>query len=191
MGKIALVRHGQTDWNRVNRIQGWRDIPLNSEGEKQAVQTAEQLSKLKIDAVYSSPLRRALQTAEKIAEKHGLNVMTVEEFKELRQGIWEGLLAAEARERFPSAYENWLRNPLNCPPPEGESVEDVRRRVIGAYSAILDKHSGDQTICIVSHKVVIAIIKCVHENIDLNNIHSLLPENAEWEIINEDFNRSL
>lgn len=186
-----MVRHGETDWNRRNRIQGWNDIPLNSAGMKQADRTARQLAGMNIAAVYSSPLMRALQTAERISGKHGLEPVIVDEFRELHQGVWEGLDVAEAKKRFPASYRKWLASPLENRPPGGESVAEVRDRVIKAYSRIIGEHPGGRTICIVSHKVVISIIKCVRLNRDLNSIHLHLPENAEWEAVDENFDITL
>lgn len=191
MGKVVLVRHGETDWNTVNRIQGWTDVPLNSNGVKQADRAAAKLSKLKISAVYSSPLKRALRTAEKIAKKQGLGVVIAPGFIEVNQGLWEGLLVEEARRQLPSLYLKWEEDPYHTSPPGGESVKTLAKRVLPAYEKI-KKSRPNETVCIVTHKVVIALIKCAHENISLKDVHSHLPENAEWEILeNGDIDRPL
>lgn len=191
MGKVVLVRHGETDWNTVNRIQGWTDVPLNSNGEKQAHRTAAKLSKIKISAVYSSPLKRALRTAEKIAKKQGTEVITAPEFIEINQGLWEGLLVEDARKQLPTLYRRWEEDPYNTSPPGGESVRVLAERVLPAYEKIRGAHP-DETVCIVTHKVVMALIKCAHNNVDFKEVHSRLPENAEWEILeNGDINHPL
>ncbi len=191
MGKVVLVRHGETDWNAANRIQGWTDVPLNSNGVKQADRTAKKLSRVKMAAIYSSPLKRALRTAEKIAKKQGLEVITVPELIEVNQGLWEGLLVEEARRQLPSLYRKWEEDPYHTSPPGGESVKTLSERVLPAYSRIKQSHAGE-TVCVVTHKVVMALIKCARSNIDLKNVLLHLPENAEWEILeNGDSNRPL
>jgi phosphoserine phosphatase len=182
MGKVVLVRHGETDWNAVQRIQGWSDIPLNSNGVKQADRSAKKLSKHAIDAVYSSPLKRALCTAEKIAEKHGLEVITIPEFMEVNQGLWEGLLVKEAKKQFPSLYKKWEENPYTTCPPGGESVKMLAERVLPAYERLKKKHKNE-TICLVTHKVVMALVKCIAKNIDIKELRSHLPENAGAEFL--------
>ena len=182
MGKVVLVRHGETDWNTVDRIQGWTDVPLNSNGVKQADRTAKKLSRLRISAVYSSPLKRAVRTAEKIAKKHGLRVIEIPELIEVNQGLWEGLLVDEARRQMPSLYLKWEQDPYNTSPPGGESIKTLSERVLPAYDRIKEAHPG-RTICVVTHKVVMALIKCVHGNINIKDVLLHLPENAEWEIL--------
>ncbi len=182
MGKVVLVRHGETDWNKVDRIQGWTDVPLNSEGVKQADRTAKKLSRLKIAAFYSSPLSRALKTAEKIADKNKKQVTIVDDFIEINQGLWEGLLVDEAKKQFPSLYQKWQNNPYDTCPPGGESVKHLATRVLPAFERIKADHQ-DETVCVVTHKMVMALIACAHKGLDLKSVRRYLPGNAEWEIL--------
>ncbi|NOX97436.1 MAG: histidine phosphatase family protein [Nitrospirae bacterium] len=182
MTKLILVRHGETDWNRENRIQGWLDIPLNEEGLKQAEKLAEELSEMKIEAVYSSPLKRALQTAEVVADKHHLAVRKISALREINQGKWQGLLVSEAKKRYRKLYPHWQREPFEVRPPEGERLEEVSRRVRKACRKIVDNHP-QETVCLVTHKVAAALIKCHYLGLDRNRLWKLLPENAGWEII--------
>lgn len=189
MGKVILLRHGETDWNRADRIQGWTDVPLNSRGVQQADRAAKKLSKFRLAAVYSSPLQRALRTAARAAEKQGLQVIPVREFMEVNQGLWEGLLVEEAKKQFPALYKKWQEAPCDAAPPGGESIEMLSERVLPAYDDIKKKHRGD-VICIVTHKVVMALIKCAHKKIPLQKVLAGLPENAEWEILDNHENRN-
>lgn len=182
MTKLILVRHGETDWNQVDRIQGWLDIPLNEEGIKQAERLAKELSEMKIAAIYSSPLKRALQTAKAIAEKQHLKVRKVSALKEINQGKWQGLLVSEAKRRYKKLYSRWLCEPLKVRPPEGESLEEVSQRVEKACQRIVD-NPPRETVCLVTHKVTAALIKCHYLSLDRNRLWKLLPENATWEII--------
>lgn len=180
--KLILVRHGETDWNRADRIQGWLDIPLNEEGIKQAERLAKELSGMKLAAIYSSPLKRALQTAKAIAEKRHLKIKKASNLKEINQGKWQGLLVSEAGKRYKKLYSRWLCEPLEVRPPEGESLEEVSRRVEKACRRIVESHPGE-TVCLVTHKVTAALIKCHYLNLDRNSLWKLLPGNATWETI--------
>ncbi|MCK4261910.1 histidine phosphatase family protein [bacterium] len=184
MSKLILVRHGETDWNVEDRIQGWLDIPLNEEGRRQAERLARELAGMKIAAIYSSPLRRAFQTAEIIAEKHHLKVKKVSALKEINQGEWQGLLVSEAKQRYKNLYQKWLTHPLEVVPPGpgGESIEQVYRRGVKACRRITTRQKNS-TICIVAHKGINALIKCYYLGLDLKNPWQLLPENAIWESI--------
>lgn len=182
MSKLILVRHGETDWNAEDRIQGWLDIPLNEEGRRQAERLAQELAETKIAAIYSSPLKRAFQTAEIVAEKHHLMVKKVSAFKEINQGRWQGLLVSEARKKYKNLYQRWLTHPLEVVPPGGESLEEVYQRVVKACQALVNNHP-QETLCLVTHKVTAALTKCYYLGLDRSRIWELLPENATWEII--------
>ncbi len=183
MTKLILVRHGETDWNQVDRIQGWLDIPLNVEGVRQAEKLAEELSGMKIAAIYSSPLKRAWQTAQAIAEKQHLEIKKVSALKEINQGKWQGLLVSEARRRYKTLYSRWLSEPLTISPPLGESLDEVSQRVEKACRIIITNHP-QETVCLVTHKVAAALIKCHYLGLDRSHLWKLLPENATWETIN-------
>ena len=182
MTKLILVRHGETDWNRVNRIQGWLDIPLNEEGIKQAEKLAKELSGMKIKAVYSSPLQRALQTARAVAGEYRLEIKKIPDIKEINFGEWQGLLVSEAKRKYKKLYAQWLHEPLEVTPPGGENLEEVSRRVENACRKIVGNHPRE-TVCLVTHKVTASLIKCHYLNLDRNRLWELLPGNATWEII--------
>ncbi len=182
MTKLILVRHGETDWNRVDRIQGGLDIPLNAEGVRQAERLAVELSGMKIAAIYSSPLKRAWQTAQAIAGKQCLKVKKVSALSEISQGKWQGLLVSEAKRRYRRLYPRWLSEPLTVRPPEGESLEEVSRRAEKACRRIINHHP-QETVCLVTHKVTAALIKCRYLNLDRHRLWKLLPENATWEAL--------
>jgi len=101
MTTILLARHGETEWNRIGRYQGWADPTLNETGREQARSLAAQLRSTPIDAVYSSDLRRAHETAEIVAEPHGVPVVVEPGLREVNVGEWSGLTRAEVERRFP------------------------------------------------------------------------------------------
>src|SRR5688500_9075185 len=100
---ILLVRHGETDWNLERRVQGHSDRPLNDTGRRQAIELATALGDEPVDAIYSSDLVRAHETARILAERRGLGVTVIPELREKSFGTWEGLTDREVLQRFPEA----------------------------------------------------------------------------------------
>lgn len=157
MARLILIRHGRTEWNRVERFRGRTDIELDSVGIKQAEATAERLSLWPIVAVYSSPLRRALATASAVAKRFNLEVQVLHELIDIDYGDWHGLSPEEAATRDPRLFSMWLESPHLVKFPRGESLNDVRRRCSLAVNELIEKHA-EETFAIVSHKVVCQII---------------------------------
>ncbi|MCK4648657.1 histidine phosphatase family protein [bacterium] len=182
MTKIILVRHGQTAWTSVNRIQGWLDIKLNEKGLKQAKRIATELKRKKIDAIYSSELSRAYETAKIIAKPHKLRVKKDINLNELNQGKWQGLLVKEARRKYKELYRRWEEEPLSVRPPGGESISDLYERALHVLREITKKYPKGRVI-IVGHKVVNTVMKCYLLSINLFDVWKLLPREASWEEI--------
>jgi broad specificity phosphatase PhoE len=136
---ILLARHGETDWNRAKRWQGWADPPLNEHGRAQARALAEQLRETPFDAVYSSDLLRARETAEIVAAPHGVPVVTDQGLREIDVGSWSGLTHAEIELRFPSGER-----------PDGETREQHLERVLGSVERIARANEG-RRILLVTH----------------------------------------
>lgn len=150
---LILVRHGQTEWNRVERFRGRADVPLNEVGLAQAAATGRRVAaQWQPVAVYASPLSRAVQTAEAIASHFDLAVQPVPELIDIDYGLWQGLTPEEARQRWPLQVENWFRHPERVRIPGGESLAALRRRLLQAVQQLVDRHAG-QTIAIVGHTV--------------------------------------
>lgn len=144
---VYLVRHGQTEWNSSKRAQGQADIALDARGHEQAIAAAFELSRTKIDGVYSSDLMRAVDTARPIAESHGLEVQVMPEFREIDQGEWEGLHVDEIKERWPDL---WGPARHYSARPGGESPQQVRKRALEGLAKVVSEHpEGD--VAIVSH----------------------------------------
>ena len=139
MTTILLARHGETDWNRENRWQGWADPPLNDAGRAQARALAEQLQETPFDAVYSSDLRRAHETAEIVAAPHGVPVISDPGLREIDVGSWSGLTHAEIEERFPGGER-----------PDGETREQHLERVLQAAERIA-RANPNRRILLVTH----------------------------------------
>ena len=182
MTRFILVMPGETDWSKENRIKGCLDIPLNDRGIKQAAGLAQQLDQYEIDALYSSPLSRSYETAGMIADLKEIKIKKNKDFQELNQGLWQGLLVTEARKRYKKVYTLWEESPLAAAPPQGESIADIKNRVVRVINKLTSKHRNE-TICIVGHKVVNAIIKSHYLKLDLNKLWQILPDEGTWEVL--------
>jgi broad specificity phosphatase PhoE len=143
------VRHGETAANTEMRYLGTRDDPLNERGIRQAEQAASALRDLPIAAVYSSPLRRAADTARRIADARGLAVEIEQRLREGAFGQWEGLTRAEVAARDPELLARWEMDAAVAPP-GGESLAGVARRVLDLAEMLAGRHAG-QSIVLVSH----------------------------------------
>ncbi len=152
--KIILVRHGQTRWNKEEVFRGRADIRLDETGLAQAEATSAALASLGLRAVYSSPLARASETARAIARPHRLAVQPVEALSDIDCGAWEGLPVREAQARYPEMFAAWQTAPHTVKFPGGECLDAVADRAQAALDEIARSHAGDQTVAIVSHRVV-------------------------------------
>jgi broad specificity phosphatase PhoE len=159
------VRHGQTEWNLVERFRGRADLSLDETGRRQAEAAASSLKNQQVAAIYSSPLRRALQTAEAIAKQLKLLVQPLEGLIDLDLGSFQGLSAEEAREKDSKLLTMWLEQPHLVQFPQGESLDIVRQRVLGAVDELAAKHK-EQTVILVSHKVVCHVLMCAMLGLD-------------------------
>ncbi len=170
--KLFLVRHCQTDWNLNHRIQGSSDINLNEEGLRQSSALASWFRQFKIDAVYSSPMRRAVETAERIAKNFNLEVKTLNGLRELNHGVLEGESSLEVWNRHGELLRRWIENPMNIKLPGGESIADLKERVSNAIDEILEKHRNDNVV-VVGHHFTNLIIISIAIGLDLRNIWRL------------------
>jgi len=165
MTSIYLVRHGQTAWNREEIFRGRTDVPLDETGLRQAELTADYFRDMEITAVYSSPLARAWQTAEKIAVLHSLEVQPLEGIIDMSFGNWEGHAHLEIKKNDSERYRLWREEPHRVRLPGGESLEEVRVRAINAVEEVIQKHLG-KILVLVSHRVINKILICCILGID-------------------------
>jgi alpha-ribazole phosphatase len=146
---LILVRHGETEWNAQRRYQGQSDTALSEFGVRQANLVAERLAGREIDAVYASDLKRAWETAQFIAEKSGLRVISEPRLRELKFGVLEGLTFDEAQEQYPEMINAWLED-FNRPPEGGETIELFNARVVSLLNDLKAKYD-EQTVLLVAH----------------------------------------
>jgi broad specificity phosphatase PhoE len=145
---ILLARHGESDWNRAKRWQGFADRPLTGLGRDQAEALADRLRNTELDAVYSSDLQRARKTAAIVARSKDLGVEVVRDLREVDVGSWSGLTHAEAEARFPDGYARWLQGGEGWD--DGETYAQMSRRVIGAILRIAEQHDNGRVL-VVAH----------------------------------------
>jgi broad specificity phosphatase PhoE len=168
---LLLVRHGETDWNREGRWQGHSDTALNEEGRRQARELAEQLAG--VDVVYSSDLARAQETAEIVAERHGLEVRPDPRLRERGFGAWEGLSSAEIERDFTEAHARWKSG-------EGFGAEDAEpfdtfaARIHAFLEDVLRKHPSENVL-VIAHGGSIRVIHALATGLDYVHDHRKIP----------------
>ncbi len=157
MMRLLLVRHAETEWNRERRYQGWTDTPLSEGGHAQAAAAGRLLARERLGAVWSSPLRRARDTAAAIAKAHSLTVRESAAFREMGFGDWEGLTVEDIGSRFPDLHRVWRESPHLSVREGAESLEDVRRRALEGLADLRQAHDGE-TVCLVTHGVTARVL---------------------------------
>ena len=146
MTTILLARHGETDWNREGRFQGHADPPLNATGHAQAAELAAELKDVELAAVHSSPLRRALETAQRVAAEHGLEPVAIDALREVDVGSWQGLTRPEIETRYPEQFARWLDYDQGWE--DGESYEEMGRRAVAALLELAAAHAGERVLAV-------------------------------------------
>lgn len=180
MPKVILVRHGESVWNSQRRIQGSLDPELSPRGRRQ---TDLLVSHLRahltpaVAAIYSSPLRRAAQTADQIAVAYQIPVVHEPDLREMSLGRWEGKTVAEIQATYPGCYEQWLEDPLAFPAPGGEDLRSFERRVVGVLERMQNTQPKADLI-VVSHGGVIKALLCFALGLDVRYLFRLKQDNT-------------
>ena len=156
--QVVLVRHGETEWNRDQRVQGHLDVPLSERGVEQAERLAAWIKDEPTDAVLTSDLQRARVTAEILAAGR-VPVLLEARLREGRFGLFEGLTGAEARASYPEEYRAWREDAIRHRPPGGETLEDLQRRCMEALAERLPAYPGE-TVLVVAHGGPIRVMVC-------------------------------
>ena len=149
--ELILVRHGETVHNVARITQGWSDSELSERGRGQVLQLAERIQAMKPTALYSSPLGRAISTAQAIADATGLEIVPLDDLREMNYGRWEGRAFLDIRKEDEEIYKRWIVDE-HCPCPEGESHVDVRTRLGRVFESL-----NSERPVLVSHGTAIRI----------------------------------
>jgi broad specificity phosphatase PhoE len=159
MTSIYLIRHGQTAWNKEEIFRGRTDVPLNEIGMREAELAGEYLKDKEIHVIYSSPLSRAWQTAQKIAQFQNLEVQPLNGIIDMSFGRWEGHSLQEIQKNDGELYRQWREEPHRVRIPGGESLDEVRIRTMAALEEMIQLHPG-KTLVLVSHRVITKVLIC-------------------------------
>ena len=188
MPEIILVRHGETDFNASETFRGRADVPLNKNGLRQAQLLGDYLSGEKINVVYSSPLQRAVKTAEAIAAPQKLDINIIDNLNDIDCGEWQGLTLREVKDRYGNIYQDWLDTPEQVKIPGGESLEDVRNRALPfVQDAVM--RCGEGKIALVSHRAVNKVLICALLRLDNSSFWSFKMDTGATTRFNFDGNR--
>ena len=181
--RIVAIRHGETAWNAESRLQGQLDIPLNAHGRRQAALLADALRDEGLNAVVSSDLRRAADTARALAGPLGLAVETDATLRERGFGLLEGHTYDEIGERWPEMAQRWRARDPQFAPPGGERLADFFERSVAAALRVAERHAG-QTIALVTHGGVLDCLYRAATRIELQAPRT-------WQLGNAAINRLL
>jgi len=184
--RIFLVRHGETEWNRIRRFQGRSDIPLSREGKEQADSLALVLKDESLTAIYSSPLVRAVETARIIKTFHPSTPLLEEPgLVEMDLGEFDGMEAPHWAERYPDFLKAWWENPADLRMPGGENLKEVQTRAMEALDRISQSHPVESTLLICGHNFVNLTILCHAMEISLNRFRDLRQETASLNVLSK------
>ncbi|MFC1942372.1 histidine phosphatase family protein [Chloroflexota bacterium] len=159
MVEIILARHGETDWNTAELFRGTIDVELNETGVRQAELLGAYLKEVEIDAVYSSPLKRALKTAELIVGSRAMDVNIAHGLIDFDFGEWQGLSHQAVKDRYSKLYQEWINNPEHVGIPGGETLKNVKRRAMSVVNDVLRRYNNG-IVVMVSHRVVNKVLVC-------------------------------
>ncbi|ANU17140.1 hypothetical protein BBI11_08980 [Planococcus maritimus] len=166
MLEIYITRHGATEWNMENRLQGWKNSELTPEGIENAVQLGRRLADTEFEIIYSSPSKRALETAKLIKAEKTTPLLIIDDFKEISFGDWEGKTQEEIEIDFKKEYENFWNKPhlYNSQGHNAETFEIFKKRLGEAMKQITLNHPTGK-ILIVTHGIVIKALMTLFWNI--------------------------
>jgi len=170
--RLVLVRHGETQWNREKRTQGQTDTALTPLGREQAELLARSLRNEELVAAYTSSLKRARETAERIMSFHSTELVSCDELMELDHGVLEGMSAEEMREQYGSFLDSWLAAPARLRLPDGETLQELQERTWRFMEHVKGVHQ-EGTVVAVSHNLALRTILCKVLGMDLNHIRRI------------------
>ena len=185
MMRLVLVRHGQTEWNADGRYQGQSNVALSALGRKQAASLAARFPMGSLDAIYSSDLDRARETAESVGKKFGVSVRLEPAFRELSFGDWEGLTYREISARWPKEAEKLFTAPDELKIPHGETFQELQKRALDKLNELYENHV-DQTVGVFAHGAINKTILAGLMHIPLHYLWSLRQDNTAVNILRLD-----
>ena len=171
--KLYLLRHGETEWNKLGKFQGLTDVSLNERGLSQARDSALAALSWEHSVIYASSLTRTVQVAEEIRKLSGAPVVTDPGLRELSLGDLEGVTGTEMRAGWPEVYRAWRENPANVAMPNGETLAQLQQRAWQSVLEIEQAHPDAPGVVVVSHNFTIRSMICASLEIPLHNFHRM------------------
>lgn len=175
--KLLLVRHGETQWNVLGKIQGSSDVELNQKGLLQAKEIAEAFDLDSDYLIYSSARKRAYQTAQEISKRLNKEIKILEGLNEISLGMWEGMTWDEVAKIYSEDFIFWKNNRDFAKPHGGESYNELLERVLYSLKEIIE--NSNQDAIVTTHSLVIMIVCCFFDGESFSNILKYLPKNCE------------
>jgi broad specificity phosphatase PhoE len=179
--ELVLVRHGETEFNRADVFRGRIDLPLNERGRMQAQAAADYLAAEELEAFYSSPLQRSMETAAAIALPHAGEAQPLDYFIDVDYGQWSGKSIDEIRAAWPREFSIWADDPDRATFPDGEDVRVVRKRLEEGLEWLAREHNGG--VLLVGHKLINRIILCIVLGLPTSGIWKLEQSNGAINLI--------
>lgn len=170
---LYLVRHAEAIGNIKRIFHGWTDSQITEKGHIQAKRLADSLKDFEIDTIYSSSLRRTMQTAEYIAKEKKLSLILSDQLKEINGGDWENVNWDNIPEKWPQEYKTWDKTPHIHQMPNGESMCKFQKRIINEISIIINENLGKK-ICILTHGTAIKTLICYFNNVGLEEMNNII-----------------
>ena len=177
-----IARHGQTEWNILGKTQGHGNSPLTEKGLAQANELAEGMDKYPLDMIFSSDLGRAMQTAEAVGKRFGIEVQPTEALREMGFGEWEGRLIPEITEKYPEIYKTWRNEPHLAKIPGGETLDVIKERLEKFIDELNGKYDN-KNILLVSHSVTVRVLLLLMLDSPMKNIYRIKQDNTALNIV--------
>ena len=188
MTRIILIRHGETEWNKEQIFRGRTDIKLNKNGIKQAEYIGKRLADIKIDAIYSSPLSRAKDTADSIAKHHkSLKTIVSKKLNDMNFGKWEGLSIKAVKANYPGLYKLWKANPGAVNFPGGCNLKRIEDNLSSLLKNTTRLHQGKMVV-FVSHRVPLKVLILLSLDVVLKQFWKIRIDNASISLLEYDKN---
>lgn len=165
--KLYLTRHGETEWNSKQRLQGWQDSSLTKNGIEKAHLFKDTVKDVDFDIIYTSDQKRAVETAKIIKGDRDISIKQLEELRELSFGNWEGRTLKDIKSKEADLFNIYLNSPLLYKPSSGETISQLFRRVKLALEII--EKNNDKNVLVVSHGVTIKVIISILKNLDIED----------------------
>ncbi len=182
MKKLFLTRHGESKWNKLKKVQGQQDIKLTSKGIKQAEKLAKRLNNQNIDAIFTSDLSRAYETAKIIRAENITDIIKMKELREIQFGPWEGLSMEELVTNYEAEYKLWLKTPHKLNLENVETVHELKKRAKRALDIILENRDLEN-ILIVAHGAILKAIFLVLLDLEDSSFSKFTLDNVSLSVV--------